>query len=57
MVLPANADDITVFITGQEDIVILRQTIDLYEKNSSAKINWTKSEGFIIGNWENFAVP
>lgn len=50
VVLSAYVDDITVFITGQEDITILTNTIKLYEKASSAKVNWTKSEGFIVGN-------
>lgn len=54
VVLSAYADDITVFITGQEDIEILTKTIKLYEKASSAKVNWKKSEGFMIGKLENF---
>jgi len=54
VVLSAYADDITVFITEKEDIEILTKTIELYEKASSAKVNWTKSEGFMIGNLENF---
>ncbi len=53
MVLSAYADDITVFITGKEDITILTNIINLYEKASSAKVNWTKSEGFMVGNVQN----
>ncbi len=53
VVLSAYADDITVFITGKEDITILTNIINFYEKASSAKVNWTKSEGFMVGNVQN----
>lgn len=55
--LSAYADDVTLFITGQDDIVNLTKNIGLYEKASSAKVNWTKSEGFIMGKWENVKLP
>lgn len=45
------------FYKGQEDVSVLTQTIGLYEKASSARVNRTKSEGFIIGNWEHTATP
>lgn len=37
------------FITGQEDIRSLNENIKLYEKASTAKVNWEKSEGYIMG--------
>lgn len=37
----------------QEDISVLTQSIGLYEKTSSARVNWTKREGFIFVNWQH----
>lgn len=31
--------------------------LDIYEKASSAKVNWEKSYGFIVGQWENGGPP
>lgn len=45
----AYADDVTVFIAGQEDIQTLCKSLAVYDRASSAKINWAKSEGFIVG--------
>lgn len=55
--LSAYADDITVFISNQDDITILNQTLGLYERASSARVNWSKSEGFIVGGWEGTGFP
>lgn len=53
----AYADDVSIFIIGQEDIQILCESLDVYEKASSAKVNWGKSNGFIVGQWENGGPP
>lgn len=55
--LSAYADNITVFITSQEDITTLNRTIGVYEKASSARVNWSKCGGFIIGRWEGTGFP
>lgn len=55
--LSAYADDVTVFITGQTDIQILEQKLALYEQASSAKVNWSKCDGLILGEWKNKEQP
>lgn len=53
----AYADDISVFIKNENDIRVLKESLDLYEKASSARVNWSKSEGFIIGDWQERPPP
>lgn len=33
------------------------RSLDLYEKASSAKVNWSKGEGFVMGPWEYGGPP
>ncbi|KAI4902093.1 hypothetical protein NFI96_000916 [Prochilodus magdalenae] len=47
--LSAYADDVTVLVTAQEDVEVLESSLEVYEKASSAKVNWGKSEGFSNG--------
>jgi len=47
MFLSAYADDITVFVNHTQDIKCLSEVLSLYEKASSAKVNWAKSEVFL----------
>jgi len=44
--LTAYADDITVIVKEQKDIDIINYSIGLYERASSAKLNWGKTEAF-----------
>ena len=39
---------ITVFVNNAEDINGLSEVLSLYEKASSAKVNWAKSEAFWV---------
>lgn len=55
--MSAYADDITVCISGQNDVTALETGIKQYEMASSAKVNWEKSEGFIIGWWRDTGPP
>lgn len=55
--LSAYADDVTVFIKSQDDVKVLTKIIGKYEKASSARVNWGKSEGYIIGKWEEVGLP
>lgn len=57
IVLSAYADDITVFLNGQEDVNNLSKSIEVYEKASTAKVNWSKSEGYAVGQWINQRLP
>ncbi|KAK7879313.1 hypothetical protein WMY93_033910 [Mugilogobius chulae] len=42
----AYADDITVTVTGQADLETLQEKLLLYERASSASVNWSKCEGY-----------
>ena len=53
----AYADDLTVLITGQDDVDSLRSVLVQYERASSAKVNWAKSEGLLLGTWTNRTIP
>ena len=55
--LSAYADDVTVLVTAQEDVEVLESSLEVYEKASSAKVNWGKCEGFLMGSWAGMGVP
>lgn len=55
--MSAYADDVIVFVNNQEEVDILRITIDDFGKLSSAKVNWTKSEAIVCGKWEGKCLP
>ncbi|KAJ0002705.1 hypothetical protein NQD34_007854 [Periophthalmus magnuspinnatus] len=55
--LSAYADDITVIISGQEDVETVQQSLSLYERASSAQVNWSKSEAYLLGQWEHQVRP
>lgn len=54
LILSADADDITVFITRQDDFRSLNENIKLMK---TAKINWDKSEGYNMGQWDEVGYP
>lgn len=39
------------FIKSERDVLVLEEVLKKYENASLAKVNWEKSEGFILGNW------
>ncbi|KAJ3583936.1 hypothetical protein NHX12_015433 [Muraenolepis orangiensis] len=51
VVVSAYADDVSVFIQGQRDIQELQDSLALYRKAASAKVNWEKSEAVLVGQW------
>lgn len=53
----AYADDVNVVVRDQKDIKLLTETLDLYQKVSSAKVNWGKSEALLVGQWADKGVP
>ncbi len=57
IVLSAYADGVTVFINGQEDVINLTKSIEVYERASTAKVNWSKCEGYAVGQWINQRLP
>ncbi|KAJ4922370.1 hypothetical protein JOQ06_021785 [Pogonophryne albipinna] len=44
VVVSAYADDINIIIQGHTDVQELKESLALYEKASSARVNWGKSE-------------
>lgn len=51
VVVSAYADDVSVFVQGQRDIQELQDSLALYRKAASAKVNWEKSEAVLVGQW------
>ena len=55
--LSAYADDVTIFVTSQHDIQTLEQELSLYERASSARVNWNKCDSLLLGKWSNKEQP
>lgn len=55
--LSAYADDVTVIIRSNEDVCNLETALEIYQKASSARINWQKSTSLLLGKWEERACP
>lgn len=51
VVVSAYADDVNIFISNQDDVNELSESLNMYEKASSAKVNWDISEALLVGNW------
>ncbi|KAI3376859.1 hypothetical protein L3Q82_000115 [Scortum barcoo] len=45
--LSAYADDVLVVLNTQTDIKVLEENVELFNKLSSSKVNWNKSEAFV----------
>lgn len=45
------------FITNTEDIQWQHETLLLYEKASSACLNWVKVEALLLGQWRSMTLP
>ncbi len=57
ILLSAYADDVTVFINGQDDVINLTKSIEVCERASTAKVNWSKCEGYAVAQWINQRLP
>ncbi|XP_059578699.1 transposon TX1 uncharacterized 149 kDa protein isoform X1 [Alligator mississippiensis] len=55
--LSAYADDVTVFLNTQEDVRALADCQRAYERASSARINWAKSDTLLLGAWTGTPPP
>lgn len=55
--MSACVDDISVFVRNQRDVDNLNLSLDLYQKSSSAKVNWGKSETLQVGHWRDTDRP
>lgn len=55
--LSAYADDVTVIIRSNEDVCNLEAALEIYQKASSARVNWKKSTSLLLGQWEEEGRP
>ncbi|KAJ3610843.1 hypothetical protein NHX12_022933 [Muraenolepis orangiensis] len=55
--LSAHADDVSIFVSSQRDVQCLQDTLSLYERASSARVNWAKSRALLLGRWREQVVP
>lgn len=55
--LSAYADDVTVIIRSNEDVCKLEVALDMYQKASSARVNWGKSALLLLSQWEEEGRP
>ena len=55
--LTAYADDVTVFLQSQEDVQVLSQALQTYQRAASAKVNWEKCSSLLIGDWQDSTPP
>jgi len=55
--LTAYADDITVFVKTQADVNKIKNCLCLYEKASSAKLNWSKTEALWCNGHSTKVLP
>jgi hypothetical protein len=53
----AYADDITVFLTRQEDIETVQQAVRTYEQATGAQLNPRKSKTLALGGWSTPIAP
>lgn len=53
----AYADDVTVFVSGDADVKALQQTLNEFQKASSARVNWAKCDTFLSGSWDEGTPP
>ena len=56
-VVSAYADDVNIFVTSQGGVHCLQDSLSLYERASSAWVNWAKSGALLVGQWRGQAVP
>lgn len=57
VIVSAYADDVNVLVQGQRDIQELQGSLSLYERASSAKVNWEKSGACWVGRAPEGRLP
>ena len=55
--LAVYADDITVVIGHEADVMFLKDSLKTYEQASSARLNWDKTESLWCGQSGNSSLP
>jgi len=49
----AYADDVSILVTSQEDVRIVRDAMACYEKANGATLNVAKSSALAVGTWDS----
>ena len=57
LVVSAYADDINVIVRDERDVVFLGDSLEIYGRASSAKVNWGKSQALQVGQWADKVMP
>uniref|UniRef100_A0A3B3WLD2 Reverse transcriptase domain-containing protein n=1 Tax=Poecilia mexicana TaxID=48701 RepID=A0A3B3WLD2_9TELE len=57
LIVSAYADDINILLRTRMTLFGLQHCLELYEKASSAKVNWEKSSALKVGPWKNNNLP
>lgn len=52
----AYADYITVFIRNTEDRVAFISSLKMFQKATTAKVNWEKCVSLLLGEWQNMGL-
>ncbi|KAF7645430.1 hypothetical protein LDENG_00204210 [Lucifuga dentata] len=55
--LSAYAVDLNIFIRNEEDVRAMEFCLRAYQKASSARVNWEKSEALLCGDWSGVHPP
>ena len=50
--LTAYADDVSFFLTSNNDFYRLQEWLSIYERASNSRINYAKSQGLWVGRWK-----
>lgn len=57
IMVSAYADDVSVMVKNEKDLQAVVGTLQTYQRASSAKVNWGKSEALLCGVWRKSEVP
>lgn len=57
IVVSSYADDLSVVVKNEQDLQAVVGTLQIYQRASSAKVNWGKSGTLLCGVWRESEVP
>ena len=57
LVVSAYADDINVIVRDERDVGFLENSLEIFGRASSAKVNWGKSQALQVGQWADKVMP
>ena len=57
IVVSAYADDVSVLVKNDQDMQAVMHALHVYQRASSAKVNWGNSGALLYGGWRQSDVP